>query len=92
MLIPGLGTPPVDTWPFCLEDWLQSFLPANIDQARPLAFDYSVPLTEAFSWDSFLVQGGNLLNALAEVRKNGELNEVSLCSSHPNNPSTHPMI
>lgn len=81
ILIPGLGTPPVETWPFCSTSSLQSFLPTAIKRARLLAFDYTIPLADNFSWENFLLQGEHLLRALSEAQHDGDSNQVYAPSS-----------
>lgn len=41
-----------------------------------LAFDYTIPLTDNFSWENFLLQGEYLLRALSEAGHDGDFNEV----------------
>ena len=46
-----------------------------------LVFDYTIPLTDDFSWENFLLQGEHLLRALSEARHNGDSNEVYALSN-----------
>ena len=41
-----------------------------------LIFDYTIPLTDNFSWENFLLQGEYLLRALSEARRDGDSKEV----------------
>ncbi|KAN0095890.1 tetratricopeptide repeat domain containing protein [Hyaloscypha variabilis] len=69
VLIPGFGTPPVESWPFCSDSWLSACLPQAISRARLLAFDYVFPLDDSFSWENIWLQGDQFIKKLSEARK-----------------------
>ncbi len=80
VLIPGIGTPRVETWPFCSATWLQRILynlPAQGLHARILTFDVLVALNDSFSWQHILLEGGCLLRALADLSKCTTFKDVS---------------
>ncbi|KAH3953529.1 hypothetical protein HBH53_029800 [Parastagonospora nodorum] len=68
VLVPGIGTSSADTWPFTSRAWLRNILPQAKCRARVLAFEYSCPVDENFSWEDLLMQGYQLLQELANAR------------------------
>ena len=77
VLIPGLGTAPVENWPFCSALWLHRILPPQLSSARILTFDFHVPLSDSFSWQYILLEGSVLLKALSDYTKLVASDEVS---------------
>ena len=76
-LIPGLGTAPVESWPFCSALWLHRILPPQLSSARILTFDIQVPLGDSFSWQYVLLEGSVLIRALSDYAKLVASAEVS---------------
>ncbi|KAL1966998.1 hypothetical protein VTN77DRAFT_3522 [Rasamsonia byssochlamydoides] len=64
-----VGTPAVDSWPFCSSAWLAQCLPREIGRARLLTFDYAFPLGDNFTWGNLWQQGDRFLRALANSRR-----------------------
>lgn len=82
LLIPGIGTPGVETWPFCNQQWLKDHYPNESDNPRVLTFEYSVPINDSYTWETLLMQGYDLLHALWDLRSNTGSNEVNNLSDH----------
>jgi len=70
ILVPGIGTPPVETWPFCSKEWLQDTLPSTAARPRVLAFQHGITPNDPFSWEELLMQGFSLLNDIVDLRSN----------------------
>ncbi|KAE8150033.1 tetratricopeptide repeat domain-containing protein [Aspergillus avenaceus] len=66
VLIPGVDTPVVETWPFQSTSWLSENL--HLHDTLLLIFDYCIPRTDQFSWKLFLIYGDALLNVLDAAR------------------------
>lgn len=69
VLIPGIGTPIVESWPFCSPQWLPQCLPLETTRPRLLTFDYTFRLEGAFSWEHLWHQGDRLLKAVSFSRR-----------------------
>ena len=67
VLIPGVGTAPVQEWAVCQPSWL-SAVQQDQTRLRILGFHYQILIDDQFSWQLFLDQGANLLRELSQVR------------------------
>jgi hypothetical protein len=67
ILIPGLGTLPVEQWGLLELDWWGQEGTLNT-KVRLVTYDYEIPLDRAFTWEIFLYEGEKLLEALTEDR------------------------
>ncbi|KGO69642.1 Tetratricopeptide-like helical [Penicillium italicum] len=68
VLVPGIGTPPPEEWPFADEEWLAT-LPGSSAGTRILAYKYASPFTATKpSWESMLMLGHNLLQHISDAR------------------------
>ncbi|KAJ5406075.1 tetratricopeptide repeat domain-containing protein [Penicillium sp. CMV-2018d] len=69
ILIPGVGTPPVEDWSILSQEWM-SFFDATESQVNFLAYDYQINLDNSFTLRALLDEGHNLLAALHEYQQN----------------------
>lgn len=77
VLVPGIGTPPPELWPFASQEWL-STLPEAGSHARIMAYEYESPFTgNKPAWESILMQGYDLLQHLSDARSQLDLDLVS---------------
>ncbi|KAK5680155.1 hypothetical protein LTS10_007082 [Elasticomyces elasticus] len=68
VLVPGIGTPIPEAWPFANEDWLAT-LPDSGAHARIFAYRYtSNSVGPKPTWESIVMQGYDLLQQLSDMR------------------------
>lgn len=61
--------------------WLQTIVAENASDRALYTFDYGLPASETFSWQSLLDQGNNLLTCLLGLT---EAEKVSYLHLEPN--------
>lgn len=72
VLIPGLGTPPVEQWGVVgLKWWIPEGAPNT--KVRFVTYDYQIPVDHKFQWETLLAEGEKLLEALIDDRKGHEV-------------------
>ena len=71
VLVPGAGSPEVESWPFCSRPWLSSMLPAKKSKFRLWTFDFAFPLEDRLSFENIWILGEKLLWALSEALRIG---------------------
>jgi hypothetical protein len=76
LLIPGIGSPSAETWPFCNQNWLEERCMQENRRIRVFSFEYSIPMNDSFSWETVLIHGHTLLQLLAEKRATVNLDQV----------------
>jgi hypothetical protein len=62
VLIPGVGTPSSDEWPFCSALPWKEFLQSLNHPITLLGYDHGIPSDNHFSWERLLEEGRNLLS------------------------------
>ncbi|RQM08659.1 hypothetical protein DH86_00000379 [Scytalidium sp. 3C] len=80
VLVPGIGTPSPENWPFANQEWLAT-LPGRGGAERILAYEFASPFAgPKASWESVLVLGYDFLQHLSDGRSLSDQGGVSFAS------------
>ncbi|EEQ29248.1 tetratricopeptide repeat domain-containing protein [Microsporum canis CBS 113480] len=82
VLVPGIGTTLPEQWPFASQEWLTT-LPGSGAGIRILAYEYnSLLLGNKPPWESFLMQGYDLLQHISDLRSKNSPDSPMLIVCH----------